>query len=499
LSSLSALIRGVLAVAPSEPFIEFERVWYTWGEISAATVAIGDLLQAAGVPEGARIGILLRNRPEFVPTILDTVTHDRCLVTLNTIGSEEKLAAELSRSEAPVVIGSAAEWSRNAIRSAAAAAGALGIEVSSSAGKITATRVLEPVPERWTRASSSDVAVEMLSSGTTGTPKRIPLPRGTFNRSVLDYLSYEKEGIGAGPRLRSGVQFLITPFGHIGGLGRLLMAVVTGRKACLFERFDAPGFRDAIVRHRPKVVSGPPTVLRMLLDADTPSEDLSSLVAFRCGMAPLDPDLADQFTDRYGIAVLQNYGATEFGGGIAGWTMEDYKAHRKAKRGSVGRLNKGVEARTLNPDSNEPLPPGTPGLLEIRAGHIQGGQWVRTTDLAIVDADNFVFLEGRADNAIIRGGFKILPDDVARVVSSHPAVAEAAVVGIEDPRLGQVPVAAVTVKPDVGHLEPAELESFLRERLTSYQIPVQIKVVESLPRLESLKINTGAVKSLFRQ
>jgi acyl-CoA synthetase (AMP-forming)/AMP-acid ligase II len=337
----------------------------------------------------------------------------------------------------------------------------------------------------------------MLTSGTTGTPKRIPLARSTFTHSVLDYLTFEKEGVGAGARLRSGVQFLTAPFGHVGGLGRLLMAVMTGRKACLFERFEADAFRQAIVRHRPKVVSGPPTVLRMLLDANTPREDLKSLVAFRCGMAPLDPDLADEFTARYGITVLQNYGATEFGGGIAGWTLDDYKAHRQDKRGSVGRLNKGVEARTVDPESGQALPSSSVGLLEIRAGHIQEGRWVRTTDLALVDAERFVWLKGRADNAIIRGGFKILPDEVARVIGSHPAVAEAAVVGLSDARLGQVPVAAMVLKPGRDQPETHEMEAFLRERLTSYQIPVGWRIVDSLPRLETLKINTAAVKKLF--
>lgn len=499
MSKLRDLIEGVLGLAPAEPMIEFEGVWYSWGEVAAAMSAVGSILESAGIPAGGRVGILLRNRPEFVPAILSTVTQDRCLVTLNTIGAEEKLAAELERSEVPVVLASPSEWSRDRIRDAAAALGALGIQLDSSAGRISVAVVLEPVRQRWRRPASAGIAVEMLTSGTTGTPKRIPLPRGTFTRSVLDYLTFEKEGVGAGPRLRSGVQFLTAPFGHIGGLGRLLMAVTTGRKACLFQRFQAEAFRGAIVRHRPKVVSGPPTVLRMLLDAQTPREELSSLVAFRCGMAPLDPSLADEFTGRYGIAVLQNYGATEFGGGIAGWTMEDYKEHRLAKRGSVGRLNRGVDARTVDPESGEVLPAGSVGQLEIRADHIQEGRWVRTTDLARVDSDRFVWLEGRADNAIIRGGFKVLPDEVARVISSHPAISEAAVVGLDDPRLGQVPVAALVLKP--GHGQPAaqEFEAFLRQRLSSYQIPAQLKYVDSLPRLESLKVNTGSVRQLFLQ
>jgi acyl-CoA synthetase (AMP-forming)/AMP-acid ligase II len=497
LSSLSELVLGVLALAPAEPSIEFEGAWHTWGEISSGMASIRRIIESSGLAAEGRVGILLRNCPEFVPAILDAVVADRCLVTLNPIGSEEKLSAEILQSEVPVLIAAPSEWSKRAIHDAAVALGALGIEVTSAPGVLSATQVVEPRKDLWKRTTAPAIAVEMLSSGTTGAPKRIPLPRSTFTRSVLDFLTFEKGGMSSTPRLRSGVQFLITPFGHIGGLGRLLMAITSGRKSCLFERFDAQAFRSAIVRHRPKVVSGPPTVLRMLLNADTPREDLSSLVAFRSGMAPLDPDLADEFTARYGIAVLQNYGATEFGGGIAGWTMDDYKAHRSAKRGSVGRLNAGVEARTLDPESGEILAPGTPGLLEIRAPHIYEGRWVRTTDLAVVDEVRFLWLKGRADNAIIRGGFKVLPDEVAKVIGTHPAIAEVSVVGIPDARLGQIPVAAVTLKPDVTRLDLDELKAFLRDHLNLYQIPVSIKVVKALPRLETLKVDTSVVKKLF--
>jgi long-chain acyl-CoA synthetase len=274
--------------------------------------------------------------------------------------------------------------------------------------------------------------------------------------------------------------------------------VLAGRRICLLEKFSVAAFRDAVVRHRPKVAGAPPAALRMLLDADVPAEDFSSLLAFRTGTAPLDPEVADRFYERYGIPVLQNYGATEFAGGVAGWTLEDFKAHWNDKRGSVGRLNPGVEGRVVDVGGAEALPPGQQGLLEVRGANVGDGHtWVRTTDLAVVDVDRFLWIKGRADGAIIRGGFKILPEDVLRVLEAHPAVREGAVVALDDARLGQVP--AVAWIPRAGVVAPDQdaMRRYLRQKLMPYQVPVQIVQLAELPRTPSLKVDQSALRALL--
>jgi acyl-CoA synthetase (AMP-forming)/AMP-acid ligase II len=136
--------------------------------------------------------------------------------------------------------------------------------------------------------------------------------------------------------------------------------------------------------------------------------------------------------------------------------------------------------------------------LEIRAPNIADGKsWVRTTDLAIVDADRFLWIKGRFDNAIIRGGFKILPDDVVSALQQHPAVREAAVAGMPDRRLGEVPVAAYIRKSGAAAPDPAELDSFLRARLMPYQVPVRVIEVAELPRTPSMKVSLPDLRALF--
>ena len=135
------------------------------------------------------------------------------------------------------------------------------------------------------------------------------------------------------------------------------------------------------------------------------------------------------------------------------------------------------------------------GLLEARGSQLPGdGAWQRTTDLAAIDADGFLFIHGRADEAINRGGFMIPPGVIEEALLAHPAVDEASAVGLPDPRLGEVPAVAVTL---VGPVTEQELMEYLASRLTSYQRPVAIRVVQELPRTPSLKVSRAQVRERY--
>jgi len=134
----------------------------------------------------------------------------------------------------------------------------------------------------------------------------------------------------------------------------------------------------------------------------------------------------------------------------------------------------------------------------MRGANIGDGEiFVRTTDLAVLDADGFLFIKGRHDGAIIRGGFKILPPDVIKALEQHPAIREAGVVALADERLGQVPAAAYILKNGAAKPTNDEINIFLRERLMPYQIPVLLMAVEDFPRTPSLKISQPALKTLL--
>jgi len=253
----------------------------------------------------------------------------------------------------------------------------------------------------------------------------------------------------------------------------------------------------AVKTYRVRRAGVQPAIVRMLLDADVAAEDLASLEYLPGGSGPLEPALRDAFEQRYGIPLLWAYGATEFAGSVCAWTPELYRRYGKAKRDSVGRPLPGVEVRIVDPESRAEVRPGEAGLLEARVAVI-GPEWIRTTDVASMDADGFVTLHGRADEAINRGGFKILPETVRAVLVSHHAVRDACVVGVPDARVGEVPFAAVEVQQGVSPPSETELKDWVRESLPSHHVPVAIAVVDELPRNAAMKVRPGEVAALYQ-
>jgi acyl-coenzyme A synthetase/AMP-(fatty) acid ligase len=276
------------------------------------------------------------------------------------------------------------------------------------------------------------------------------------------------------------------------GLFRTLQNVCEGRRIALLERFRVDAWLDLVKRHRPRTVALVPAALQMVLEANVERAGLESIQVVTSGSAKLDPEVQLAFERRYGIPVLPSYGATEFAGGVAGWTLPLHVEWGERKRGSVGRPQPGRELRVVDRETGQPVASDTPGLLEIRSD----GEWVRTTDLARIDSDGFLWILGRADDAIVRGGFKIMPAEVARVLASHPAVREASVVGIPDSRLGHVPAAAVELRSGAS-VSCEDLLSFARQHLAAYQMPAQVRVVDALPRTPSLKVSQPEVRALF--
>jgi acyl-CoA synthetase (AMP-forming)/AMP-acid ligase II len=337
----------------------------------------------------------------------------------------------------------------------------------------------------------------MLTSGTTGPPTRVPLTYDTFMSVLVGAKHYEKNR-AADVKLRSGVVVVNSPLVHLGGLFRVLQCVNDGRSFCLLERFRVDDWIDAVRRHRPRTVSLVPAALRMVLDADFDRDDFSSVRSVISGTAPLSPDDADAFYEKYGVPVLISYAATEFGGGVAGWNLADHERYWEEKRGSVGRAHAGCELRVVDEETGEPLGPDQEGLLEVKALQIDGGSnWTHTTDVARLDADGFLWILGRADQAIIRGGFKVLPDTVRGAIEGDPRVLGAAVIGRDDERLGSVPVAAVELRPGAGPVSADDLLHSASKVLARYELPDELKVVESLPRTASGKVDLSAVRELF--
>ncbi len=480
---LSARIAQVLALDPAAQAFEFEHTWHTWGEVQATADAV-----APQVVPGARVGVMLRNRPAHIGLLLGLLRAGACVVVVNPGRGDERVKADLAALEVPILAGTPDDLAAFGPSSTAS--------LRLSSPRLGLVEV-EGTPVDLTDHRAPGVAVEMLTSGTTGPPKRVPLTYETFMQVLVGAKHYEKNA-GNEVRLRSGVVIVNSPLVHLAGLFRVLQCVNDGRSFCLLERFEVDTWADAVRRHRPRTVSLVPAALRMVLDADLDRDDLSSVRSVISGTAPLSPDDADAFHEKYGVPVLIAYAATEFGGGVAGWNLADHEAYWAQKRGSVGRAHAGCELRVVDAVSGEPLGPDQEGLLEVKARQIDDGrEWTRTTDLARIDADGFLFILGRADQAIIRGGFKVLPETVKEALERDPRVLGAAVVGRDDERLGAVPVAAVELRRGAAPVSGAELLGAASGVLARYELPEELRVVDALPRTPSGKVDLAAVRELF--
>ena len=486
-SALSARIAGVLAIDPSARALEFGACWRTWGQLAASVESVAAQIPAAGT----RIGVLLRNRPASVAFVLGALRAGACVVAIDPQRGAERVRGEIASLELPLVAGEPDDVARLVASGAASTVLRArdvggGVEVLRGAGG-------------GGRPTRPGVAVQMLTSGTTGPPKRIDLSYDTLWRVLAGAKHYESNR-DASLRLRGGVAVVNSPLVHLGGLFRVLQCIADGRSFALLERFTVEGWVDAVRRHRPATASLVPAALRMVLEADVDPRDLSSVRSVVSGTAPLSPDDADAFTAKYGIPVLSSYAATEFGGGVAGWNLADHERFWTAKRGSVGRAHAGCELRVVDPEHGAILGAGAEGLLEVKAAQLgTGSEWVRTTDLARIDADGFVWILGRADQVIIRGGFKVRPDDVRAALERHPRVRGAAVVARSDPRLGAVPVAAVELRCGSEPITPQDLLAHASATLARYELPAEIRIVDELPRTASAKVDLAAVTTLFAE
>lgn len=479
---LSERIDDVLALQPDAPALEYEGRWVSWGQLADKADKIRSLLDSPG----HQVGIHLRNKPIHVAALLGVLLGGATVVVINPSRGRERAKADVEQLKLPLIIGEPDDLAM----------------LAGSTPTATVVTILDLASEPEVialdaGAARSDprpgVAVRMLTSGTTGPPKRVDLTYDMLAHSVLGPADNRSP---APTELRRGVAIVNSPLVHIGGVFRVLQCVAEARPFVLLERFELGRWAEAVRKHQPRAVSLVPTALRMVLHSDLHREDLASIRAVTSGTAPLSADDADAFTAKYGIPVLTSYAATEFGGGVAGWTLADYHRYWQAKRGSVGRASQGAQLRVVD-DSGTPLGPDRVGLLEVKPGQLgPSAAWMRTTDVARIDPDGFLWIIGRADQAIIRGGFKVMPDDVRGALESHPAVAHAAVVGRHDERLGETPVAMVQLRESAS-TNARELRDYLRGRLARYEVPTDIAIVDEIPRTPPGKADLDAVRRFF--
>jgi long-chain acyl-CoA synthetase len=339
--------------------------------------------------------------------------------------------------------------------------------------------------------SDDDTAVILYTSGTTGSPKGAELSHANLGHN---------QAVTARTLLHLGPDDVVMgclPLFHVFGMTCGLNAAITnGALLTLIPRFDPAKALEVIGRDGVTVFEGVPTMYAAMLGlAGSTTADVSSLRVCISGGAALPVEVLRGFEAAFGCLVLEGYGLSETSP-VASFNHPD----RERKPGSIGTPIDGVRMRVVDLDGAD-VAPGEVGEIVISGHNVMKGYWQRpeataesvrdgwfaTGDLARVDEDGYFFIVDRKKDLIIRGGYNVYPREVEEVLYEHPAVAEAAVVGMAHDSLGEEIGAAVALKAGSG-VTPEELRDFVKARIAAYKYPRAVWVVDSLPKTATGKI-----------
>jgi acyl-coenzyme A synthetase/AMP-(fatty) acid ligase len=470
--------------------LKFADRWYSWGDLRQLIERINQLVGASGATKTCAVTLVPRNQPSAIAALLGLIAAGRTIRMCYAFQSAEGIARDVDRHRSAVVVAAATDYT-DLVKAVLSAYGMAAISLDGmNAAFVPGFETAHP--ERATSAPD-EPQIQIHTSGTTGAPKPYAVTHAMIARHLV------------GPALQPGREdeiansppmLLFMPIGNISGIYTTIPTLLKGQRAVLLERFSLPAWRAHIREYQPTMTGSPPSVMQMILDAGVPKDELSCIRYFSTGAAPLDPTVQRAFEDRYGIPVLLSYGATEFGGPVCAMTPELHAEWGQKKFSSVGRAYPGAQLRIVDGDTGAALAPGEEGLLEVISQRLEP-RWIRTSDVGVIDADGFLYIRGRADGAIMRGGFKVLPEVIERALLTHPAVSEACVVGIPDRRLGQVPAAAIQTSPAAVPPTAQELEAHIRKQVLATHIPVTWKFIPEMPKNPSMKIDRLTVARLF--
>lgn len=357
---------------------------------------------------------------------------------------------------------------------------------------------LTEASDEWASSDPDQVATLLYTSGTTSTPKAVVLR----HRHLMAYLIGSVEFGAASPE--DAALVAVPPY-HVAGLANLLSNLYSGRRIIYLTAFEPAAWLSAVREERVTQAMVVPTMLVAIVDhlsamgpADVPSLRSISYGGARMPLGSLERAL-ELFP---GVDFVNAYGLTETSSTIALLGPEDHRAAvdgdpvARARLGSVGRLLPGLELEVRD-ESGAILGPNESGLLFVRGEQISGeyvGEqardstaWFATRDRGHVDVDGYLFIEGRSDDTIIRGGENIAPDEIEDVLIAHPSVADAAVVGLPDERWGQT-IAAVVVLESGQDVKAEDLRDWCRAHLRSSKTPEVVEFADALVRTETGKL-----------
>ena len=459
----------------------------TYAELDRASSRVAGMLRERGLKPGDPVGTMLPNVAEFAVIYYGVLRAGCAVVPMNPLLKAREVAYYLGDFGARLMFAWHA-FARDAQAGAQqAAAEAVVVDPATFPGLVASATPEDLLAHR----GADDIAVILYTSGTTGSPKGAELTHANLARNAevvrTDLLQLTP----------SDVIFGGLPLFHaFGQTCALNTAVASGACVTLLPRFAPDQALQIIAEHRVTIFEGVPTMYVALLGyPDREAYDVSSLRLAVSGGAAMPVEVLRSFEEAFGCLVLEGYGLSETSP-VASFNHPD----RPRKAGSIGTPVRGVQMRVVNGDGQE-VPQGDVGEIVIRGHNVMKGYWhrpedtakaipdgwFRTGDMARVDEDGYYYIVDRKKDMIIRGGYNVYPREIEEVFYEHPAVAEAAVIGLPHPALGEEVGAAVVLKPGAD-VTAEELRDHVKAQVAAYKYPRKVWIVNELPKGPTGKI-----------
>ena len=480
MTNLATILMNSAGSYPDRTAVRLDERALSYRDLDELSARVASWLAGRGITPGDRVGLMAPNTLEFVELYYGILRAGAVVVPMNPLFKSREVSYHLSDSGAALAFA----WHGVADQAAEGARSAgTDLVIIEPSGLAETLARSDPVPAVADRAPS-DTAVILYTSGTTGQPKGAELTHANLisnievTRTTLLGLRPADVMLGALPLFHS--------FGQTVVMG---CAIATGGCLTLLPRFDPVRALEIIKRDQVTVLAGVPTMYTAILhSAGGSAGDVASLRLCVSGGAAMPVELMRAFEKQFDCMILEGYGLSETSP-VASFNHPD----RDRKPGTIGQAIAGVEMRIQN-DDGDPLPSGEIGEIAIRGDNVMKGYWrrprdteeameggwFRTGDLGRVDAEGYFSIVDRKKDMIIRGGLNVYPREVEEVLYEHPAVAEAAVIGVPDQLLGEEVAAVVKLKPGAS-ADPGQLREHVKRQLAAYKYPRHVWIVDELP------------------
>jgi len=491
-STLAEVLAGHAARQPDRTWLIAPEPGHELGYagLAAQAGAFARWTAAQGLPPGTRIALLLPNGVQASLLFLATMNAGHVTVPLNLLSTPAQLVHCLRHSGAALVFTTRELEPRIAqvLPELAASGGAPAVHVvDADSPELPDAPGAQPAGA----PAPQNPALLMYTSGTTGTPKGVPLTHANLLHAARSVGGWHE--LGPDDRVLSAL-----PLYHINGqVIATVTPFVSGGSIVAPHKFSASQWWPMAERYRCTWLNMVPTIIAYLLNSpDGPSAPMPWLRFGRSASAPLPPEHHRAFEERFGVPIVEAMGMTETAS-VAFCNPH----HPEGRRYGSPGLPCGVEARVVD-ERGRPVPDGTVGEIMLRGANIMHAYydnpeesaksfdaegWLHTGDLGFRDAEGYFKITGRIKELIIKGGENIAPREIDESLLSHPAVLEAAAVGLPDANYGQEIYAAVILKPD-SDVSPEALRAHCQETLGKYKTPREIRVVDDLPKGPSGKV-----------